>query len=291
MNPSVKPLQRKTAFLAMLAMFAAPVFLGVASGGPQIQGRIVDFESGRPLSGIVVVAVSENGGLDDAAAADRSSDSSATANTATTDADGSFGLPLPSGGRFLFNALGAAQSHVTFHGVFAADHVELGTLRLIAVTGDERAALAELNHFRGAPGGVGHYGAPTRLVFDENLMESARFWALQEGHAGRIGHTCGELGNPPKCVEFDAFFHALPGAPQDWSPAQNAAFTAASSWANPNMLFEIEGRRCAPAYDWHRCGYNEEVGHFVNIMSAEHWVGLGAKGQHDAGVYYAMNLI
>lgn len=272
-------------------MLAAPVFVGAAPSGQQIHGRIVDFESGRPLSGIVVAAVSENGDPGDAAAGDRLPDASAAANTATTDGDGSFALELPSGERFLFDALGAPQSHVTFHGVFAADHVELGSLRLIAVTGDERAALAELNRFRGAPGGVGHYSAATRLVFDENLMESARFWALQEGHAGRIGHTCGDLGNPPKCVEFDAFFHALPGAPRDWSPAQNAAYTSTSSWADPNMLFEIEGRRCAPAYDWHRCGYNEEVGHFVNIMSAERWVGLGAKGHHDAGVYYAMNLI
>ena len=285
------PLRRKTAALAVLALLAAPAFLGAAPGGQQIRGRIVDFESGRPLSGVVVAAVSENGDPGDIVASDQLADSSAGVDTAATDSDGSFALPQPSGAHFLFDALGAPQSHVTFHGVFAADHVELGTLRLIAVTRDERAALAELNRFRGAPGGVGHFGAPTKLVFDENLMESARFWALQEGHAGRIGHTCADLGNPPKCVEFDAFFHALPGAPQDWSPAQNAAFTATSSWADPNMLFEIEGRRCAPAYDWRRCGYNEEVGHFVNIMSAEHWVGLGAKGQHDAGVYYAMNLI
>jgi hypothetical protein len=284
-------LRRKIASLAALATLAASAFLGAAPGGEQIHGRIVDFESGRPLSGIVVAAVSENGDQGDAVADDRLTDSPGRVNTAATDADGAFALPLPSSGRFLFDAFGAAQSHVTFHGVFAADRVELGTLRLIAVTGDERAALAELNRFRGAPGGLGHYGAPTKLVFDENLMESARFWAQQEGHAGRIGHTCGELGNPPKCVEFEAFFHALPGAPQDWSPAQNAAFTAAPSWANPNMIFEIEGRRCAPAYDWHSCGYNEEVGHFVNIMSAERWVGLGAKGLHDAGVYYAMNLI
>ncbi len=291
MDPSVTPLRRKTAFLVALALLAAPALLGSTPSAQQIRGRIVDFESGRPLSGIVVAAVSESGDSGDAVAGDRLPDPSAAVNTAMTDADGSFALPLPSGGSFFFDALGGPQSHVTFHGVFVADQHELGTLRLIAATNDERAALAELNRFRGAPGGVGHYGAPARLVFDENLMESARFWAQQEGRAGRIGHTCRDLGNPPKCVEFEAYFHALPGAPQDWSPAQNAAFTETSSWANPNMIFEIEGRRCAPAYNWHSCGYNEEVGHFINIMSAERWVGLGAKGLHDSGVYYAMNLI
>lgn len=275
----------------MLAILAAPAFLGLAPSVQQIDGRLVDFESGRPLAGIVVAAVPENGDPGNALASDRLTNPAAAVGTAVTAADGSFSVPLPSGGRFLFDAFGASQSHVTFHGVFAADQYELGTLRLIAATGDESAALAQLNRFRGAPGGIGHYAAPTRLVFDENLMESARFWAQQEVRAGRIGHTCGALGNPPKCVEFDAYFHALPGAPQDWSPAQNAAFDATSSWADPNMIFEIEGRRCAPAYNWRSCGYNEDVGHFVNIMSADRWVGLGAKGLRDAGVYYAMNLI
>lgn len=286
-RPGQDPPRLNLWFLTALAASAAFALVGF---GPtqQIDGRVVDFNSGQPLSGIVVVAAPDDFASE--LAGDEVAKGSPGIVTAVTDANGSFTLALPFAGRFLFDAFGKPQSHVTFHGDFAAGGRTFGTVRLIEPTDDERAALEELNRFRGAPGGVGRYGAATRLVFDENLMESARFWANQEVRAGRIGHTCGALGNPPNCIEFNAFFHALPGAPQDWSPAQNAAFDAVYSWADPNTTFEIEGRLCAPAYSWRTCGYNDEVGHFVNIMSANHWVGLGAKGLRD-GVYYAMNLI
>ncbi|MBV8148384.1 MAG: hypothetical protein JO092_04770 [Candidatus Eremiobacteraeota bacterium] len=288
-RPSRNPSRRYARFLTALAALAA---IGLAGFAPprQIEGRVVDFKSGQPLSGIVVAAAPDSDDFVSWLAGDRVADATPGIATAVTDANGSFTLALPFAGRFIFDAFGAPQAHVTFHGTYAAGSQTLGTVRLIEPSSDERAALAELNRFRGAPGGVGRYGAATRLVFDEDLMESARFWAGQEVRAGRIGHTCGALGDPPNCIEFNAFFHGLPGAPQDWSPAQNAAFDAVYSWADPNSTFEIEGRLCAPAYNWHGCGYNDEVGHFVNIMSANRWVGLGAKGLRD-GVYYAMNLI
>jgi hypothetical protein len=288
-RPGQNPPRFNARFLIGLAAFAAIGLAGVAPR-QQIDGRIVDFRSGQPLAGIVVVAAPDRDDFANQLEGDRVANGGPGIVTAVTNANGSFTLALPFTGRFLFDALGAPQSHVTFHGAYATGNQTLGTVRLIEPTNDERAALEELNRFRGAPGGVGRYGAATRLVFDENLMESARFWAEQEVRAGRIGHTCRALGNPPNCIEFDAFFHALPGAPQDWSPAQNAAFDAVYSWSDPNSTFEIEGRLCAPAYNWRGCGYNDEVGHFVNIMSANRWVGLGAKGLRD-GVYYAMNLI
>ncbi len=268
-----------------------PVAAALAPGGQELQGRVVDFASGRALAGIVVAAAPANDDFAKMLKGDRLSESEPGIVTAVTDVDGRFVLPVPLGERFLFDTFGEPQAHVTFHGLFAVGSANLGTVRLIEPTRDERTALEELNRFRGAPGGRGGYGAQTKLVFDENLMESARFWAAQEVRAERIGHTCNALGNPPNCVEFNSFLHNLAGVPPEWSAAQNAAFDDVSSWADPNTMFEIEGRRCASPYNWRDCGYNEEVGHFVNIMSASRWIGLGAEGAQNSGVYYAMNLI
>lgn len=284
--------RRFTGFvLALCASLASPALVGSSPNDQVVVGRVVDFGSGRPLAGILVAAASDSSEVTAQLAGDRLSNSGSGVVTAVTDADGTFTLPTPAGTHFLFDAFGSPQSHVTFHGIFASGLHNLGTIRLIEPTADERAGLEELNRFRGAPGGVGRYAAATRLVFDENLMESARFWAQQEVRAGLVGHSCGSLGNPPNCVEFNAFFHSLAGAPQDWFAGQNAAFDRFSSWRDTNSMFEYEGRHCAQAFNWHSCGYNDEVGHFVNIMSASRWVGLGAKRRRDAGVYYTMNLI
>jgi hypothetical protein len=288
---SSRPALRR--FISLLPIALALCVLPVATGvAPErdLQGRVVDFATGRPLSGIVVAAAAANADFAKMLDGDRLLGSELGIVTAVTGADGSFVLPMPRGEHFLFDAFGESQAHVTFHGLFAVGS-DLGAVRLIRPTRDERTALEKLNRFRVAPGGWGGYGAQTSLVFDENLMESARFWAAQEVRAGRIGHTCSALGNPPNCIEFNAFFHELAGVPSEWFAAQNAAVGDVSSWEEPNRLFEIEGQRCAPPYDWRDCGYSAEVGHFVNIMAASRWIGLGAESAQDSGVYYAMNLI
>lgn len=256
-------------------------------------GKVVDYDTGKPLAGIVVAEARDSQRFEGMLAGDHLAGNASGVASAVTSADGSFSLPMPGSGRFLFAAFGEPHSYVTFHGTFAGRSAALGSIRLIYPTRDERAALDEINRFRGAPGGDGRLGVASHLVFDENLTESARFWAAQEVRAGRIGHSCAALGDPAGCVEFNAFFHALPGAPQDWFAGQNAAFDTVASWSDPNSGFEDEGRLCAPAYDWRTCGSAErgETGHFVNLMTANRWAGFGSKELPGSGVYYAMNII
>ena len=111
-------------------------------------------------------------------------------------------------------------------------------------------------------------------------MESARYWASVEGRTQRIGHTCAALGNPDGCIEFNAFYHRLPGAFNDWQCGQNAAFDTISSWSDPDQGFEDEE---------HQAG--GERGHYLNIISADRWIGLGKAGVPGIGTYFAMNVL
>ena len=224
--------------------------LGLAlplANAPALHGRVVDAQTGAPLSGVTV---------------------SINAQTTRTSADGTFALTAAA--PFTITASGESRGYVSFHGSFESTG-DL-TIRLSRPTTDERDALAQINRFREL-----HALAP--LALDENLMESARFWAEQERHAGRIGHTCAALGNPRGCIEFNAYFHALPGAPQDWFCGQNAAFDSDPSWSDPDQGFEAEE---------HARG---ERGHFINLVSAKNWIGLGKADQPGVGTYFAMNVL
>ncbi|MDQ2865976.1 MAG: hypothetical protein M3R51_07090 [Candidatus Eremiobacteraeota bacterium] len=253
------------AIMTGLLLWAAAT--GSAQAGP-VSGVVVDGETGRPISG-VTVALSARG-IDNNAAMS-GDDVARDATTVQTDRDGKFVLWSTQSG-FLLTAYGKSNGRVAFHGVFPTGGV--GTIKLLRPTREERSALAQLNAFRAAR------GIPGTLAFDENLMESARYWAALEGRTQRVGHTCASLGNPKGCIEFNAFYHQLPGAPREQFCGQNAAFDEISSWTDPDQGFEDEE---------HQSG--GERGHYLNIISADRWVGLGKTGVPGVGTYFAMNML
>lgn len=162
--------------------------------------------------------------------------------------------------------------YASFHGVFAPNAIPR-RIRLLALSDDERNAVDRVNRFRQ------RFGlAPLRV--DENLTETARYWSEQERRSGRIGHTCAALGAPASCIEFNSFFHALPGAPRDWFSGQNAAFDTYSTWLAPEAGFEQEEHATTG-----------ERGHFLNLIGASRWIGLGETRVPGYGAYFAMNLM
>jgi hypothetical protein len=166
----------------------------------------------------------------------------------------------------------ADPRRATFHGRFAMNAIP-AVVRLSVVSADDVHALEQLNRFRS------QFGLRP-LVIDENLTETARYWAQEERRSGRIGHTCVALGDPPRCIEFNAFFHRLPGAPQDWDSGQNAAFDPVPSWSDPDAGFEAE-----------RFSSSGERGHFLNLVSAKRWIGFGEVSVPGTGSYFAMNVL
>ncbi|HET9030070.1 MAG TPA: CAP domain-containing protein [Candidatus Aquilonibacter sp.] len=164
------------------------------------------------------------------------------------------------------------QRYASFHGTFPSGSVPR-RIALLRLTDDERNAVVRVNAFRR------RFGlAP--LHVDENLMETARYWATQERRSGRIGHTCAALGSPAGCIEFNAYFHRLPGAPADWFSGQNAAFDTYSTWGAPVSGFENE-----------ETATTGERGHFLNLVDASRWIGLGETRVPGYGSYFAMNLM
>ncbi|HTU81920.1 MAG TPA: carboxypeptidase-like regulatory domain-containing protein [Candidatus Acidoferrales bacterium] len=280
-----------------VAALAAALLPGAGradDSGYFLTGRVVAAESGRPLAGVAVAIAPDDNADGAPMAGDQPPTGLETAAVTRTDSDGRFSLPLPPSYRYLLDAYGRPFDRATFHGDFAGNVRVVDTLKLTAPNPDERAALAQINRFREDPGGKPQLAThwPT-LVFDENLMESARFWAHEEKRAGRIGHTCAALGRPSGCIEFNAFFHQLPGAPLNWDAGQNAAFDTVPSWSDPNEGFEDEGLNCRPAFDWRRCGRatSDETGHFINVMTARQWAGFGESQEPGVGTYYALNII
>lgn len=233
-----------------------------------VTGHVVDGETGRPAPGISIAVIPLDAVNEAEMLGDRPP---AEAMVTTTDDSGHFSVASPRS-PFLLDAYGSPTGRVTFHGRFRAGDV--GTIRLLRPTRDERAALTQLNAFRAA------HGITATLGFDENLMESARYWAALEGRAQRIGHTCAALDNPQGCVEFNVFYHRLPGAPRDWLCGQNAAFDTVSSWIDPDQGFEDEEHQTSG-----------ERGHYINIVSANRWIGFGKVGVPGVGTYFAMNVL
>ena len=174
--------------------------------------------------------------------------------------------------RVMVEADGAPLNYADFHGSFPATQPPR-VIRLLSLSADERRALDRVNAFRAS------FHQPP-LQADENLMETARYWAREERLAGRIGHTCAQLRSPAGCLEFNAYFHSLPGAPLDWFAGQNAAFDTISSWIAPETGFENE-----------RLQTGGERGHFLNLIEASRWIGLGKTRVPGYGAYFAMNLI
>jgi len=258
-----------------------------------ISGVVLDQHSGRPLAGLTVASSPAGDPYDEAMAGDAPPNLAAV-HVVTTASDGSFRIDTDSSSPQVFiDIYGAPRGYVTFHGTFPAGAGALPAIHLIRPTVEERRALAQINAFRRAPGGFAAFGTRQPLIFDQNLVATARYWAVEEARAGRIGHTCAQLGNPSGCVEFNAYFHRLPGAPQDDDAGQNAAFDSDPSWRDANRLFEIEGELCH--FNWRACpsgpdGSQTQTGHYINLMLAQRWIGLG-EALAAAGAFFAQNLL
>jgi hypothetical protein len=264
-----------------------------AASAATISGSVIDAATGRPVAGVPVAATGYSGDFSSPIAGDTLPEP-APGSLAVTAADGSYTLDAPGdGGPIALVIYGASHGFVTYHGVFAPGVTLVPRVQLIKPTAAEQHALNEINAFRRAPGGRAQYGASQPLVFDENLVLAARFWAREEGRAHRIGHTCAQLGEPSGCIEFNAYFHSLTGAPQDDDAGQNTAFDTDAGWSEANRLFEIEGSLCG--YNWHACsggadGSAAQTGHYVNLMSARRWAGFGETTADD-GSYFTVNLL
>jgi len=292
-----------------------------------ITGKIVDAGTGLGIGGITVAAAPGIGSVLQAAMSGSSAPVGNTnVATATTASDGSFtincGTALKVSGTdycasanfsIYFAAYGGASYGMnSFHGTFGSGFnygqggsgSNVGTLKLTNPNAEEVTELAHLNAFRAAPGPGSEYGNSgatypayssnalygnaNSLVFDENRIEVAHYWAAEMHQGGTYGHTCATINNPPGCVDPLTYGGTLPGVrPANFGDAQNVAAGFVSWTDNASFsgtatgsaetAFELEGgntygaSECSTAYDAKTCTFSDPPGgaaHFSNIMSA-----------------------
>jgi len=295
----------------------------------------VDAGTGLGIGGITVAAAPGIGSVLLAAMSGSSAPvGNANVVTATTASDGTFtitcGTALQMSGTdyckasnfsIYFAAYGGASYGMnSFHGTFGTggwnygtggSGTNVGTLKLTNPNAEEQTELAHLNAFRAAPGPGNEYGNSgstypqysanalygnaNSLVFDENLVEVAHYWAAEMHAGGTYGHTCATINNPPGCVDPLTWARTnLPGINASFGDSQNVAdgfvsWTDNASFSgtatgSAETAFELEGGNaygageCSTAYDAKTCTFSDPPGgaaHFSNIMSASKWAGFG----------------
>lgn len=150
-----------------------------ASGTPTsttATGRLVDYTTGSPIAGAVIVA----GSTLVIGATPPPAVPTGDAQT-TTASDGTFTVAVPAGSG---NIMAFANGYITLHApeTYASGANALGTLKVSTPTSDDTAWLAAINQDRAT------YNAPP-VVMDERLTEAVRLWVAYEAANGRYADT------------------------------------------------------------------------------------------------------
>lgn len=213
---------------------------------------------------------------------------------AVTNSGGAFALSTAATGAQYIMVFPAASDKVHAAAIhrtttLVAGKNALPTQLMAAVTSDEAAWLTQVNADRAANG-----AAP--LVFDEALLESARYWANFMGTTGYFNHcipasSCGggSATPPPGAAPQDAtpatrdaYFNAYFGG---WGENIAAGF---GDWQGAESAFMAEKANC-PGDTAVGCPFSESTGHFLNIVDQSYlWVGLGEAtgGAAPYSLYY-----
>jgi hypothetical protein len=262
-------------------------------------GQVVDDATGKPIVGALVVISSyayPGASLPRTARAQR-------APHAVTDASGKFKITgmsqsqipdwswkyvIPSATPVPFPQwvevfLPRGDPHATYHGFerIIYNHAnDLGTIALTSPTNEEKQWKRRVEYDRS------HLGVPAvtiPLVFDDLTLKAGRRWATYMAVNNWYNHPCPPPGTGYKpCVltwAWEINNHGMPSA-------ENIDINA--NWRGAETAFMSERANC-PKRNWKTCPWSETTGHYINIMSATNWIGLGiATGSNKAneGVPY-----
>ncbi|HEV8022244.1 MAG TPA: hypothetical protein VGP41_13310, partial [Candidatus Lustribacter sp.] len=104
------------------------------------------------------------------------------------------------------------------------------------------------------------------------------YWAQQMLLGGFFAHTCPAA--PTTCIAF-TLYETQNGSP----PSSQNIYeqTPNGTWQAAEAAFMAEAANC-PGGDWQTCAFAETTGHYINIMAASNWAGVGS-----AGPYYVEN--
>jgi hypothetical protein len=254
-----------------------------------ITGKAVDSASGLPLVGFTVTVGAMPSGACVAAQTPSSMPCGVPAApivTTTTAGDGSFSIAAPISASSMLT-IGKDAMYAALHRTVTASSPALGTIKILALTADEQAWVADINMLRATAAVPTSYA---NLTVDEYAEEQAHAWT-----AGILAGTAtyGDAGYGP----FQAAYIASPGAiygaagalavdanpgPLSFTygtetvPAGSPGYiTADAEWIN--------GEKAAcPGGNWSTCSH-ATGGHYVNLATTQNvWIGVGEAGPAPA---------
>jgi uncharacterized protein YkwD len=268
------------------------------AASPDVAGTAVDDVTGRPIAGAIVYV---SGTTAIAGATPPAAPASPWPMT-TTAADGSFDVKNvpPSTWTASFTYAGAgypvypnaqwieifpADGHAAFHALRSIATVGTTALGNIAIALPSATDAAWLNQINSDRAALGVPSVNSPLVFDSVTLQTARYWASAMESGGFFAHTCPAA--PTACVEFWLYETQRGSIPS----AQNISEQGSSgSWQAAEAAFMAETANC-PGADWQTCTYAETTGHYINIMAAANWAGVGSAQTPATPIvqYYAEN--
>ena len=251
-----------------------------ATSMPDVKGFAVDETTGAAISGANVV-ISQSAVI--AGATPPAATASPWPRT-TTAPDGSFDVHnvAPSTWTMDFSYVGggypiyanaqwvqifSSDGHAAYHGIASiatTGTTDLGRVKIALPTSTDLAWLAGINSDRA---NVGTPPVTTPLNFDSVTLQTARYWANQMASNGFFAHGCPP--STPSCSAFWLYETQHGSIPS----SQNIAYSY-STWQQAESAFMAEQSTC-PGGNWQTCTFSESTGHYISIMSANYWAGVG----------------
>lgn len=237
-----------------------------------ISGTLQEYSSGTVLSGFTVTV----GQVPNAATCLNTESAtsmpcgipSSPLPTATTSSAGAFVVAVPSAGTYMLT-IGKDVTYATLHRTVtvASGGVELGVLKVAALSADEQAWVADINTQRATVSVPISFG---NLVVDEYAEEQARAEAAAiAGATEPYDDATEEL--------FVANYFASPGAIYGASGVADLVGSA-GAFLTADAQWMAEKTNC-PGGNWQTCTFAANTGHYINVSSTENvWIGVGESG-------------
>jgi hypothetical protein len=207
--------------------------------------------------------------------------------TATTDSGGAFTVSNLVNGSYMLTISKdanptSAQTYAILHRQIpiAGANLALGSVKIVQLSADERAWIAQLNSDRANVS----VPATAPIVVDEYAQEQARQWAI-DVDAGTAPAT------DPGFAPYEAAYGAKPGSMYPVTHVGDINTTWQAALDSSPTSWYAEKSNC-PGGNWQTCPQGGTTQHYINLSnSGDIWIGLGEDlaGVYQGGPFHAFD--
>ncbi len=164
------------------------------------------------------------------------------------------------------------DGHAAYHAIRSiatTGTTNLGSIAIALPSATDIAWLARINDDR-ATLGVPPVNAP--LIFESITLQTARYWG---GANANRRFFLTRL--PVRAFGVHRLLALCHAARRYAVVAKHRSAAGRRTWQAAQSAFMAETANC-PGANWQTCTYSEATGHYINIMQAANWAGVGAAG-------------